>query len=103
MDPQTCPRNIEKCKFLLTLPWVSDLFSHSAVCRRHERANVHLCLARGTDSVLYTLGLRSEFLRCGDSSFGFRGKFNFLRSHSSACVWKFVRCAGSGFTRNVKS
>jgi hypothetical protein len=44
--PQTCPRNPEKHKFLLTLPRVNDLLSHSATCRRHQGVNVHLCLAR---------------------------------------------------------
>ena len=34
-----------KCKFSLTLPWVNDLLSHSAKCRRHKDARLHLCLA----------------------------------------------------------
>src|ERR1700731_876358 len=35
----------EKCKFLLTLPRVNDLLSHSAMYRRHKGAMLHLCLA----------------------------------------------------------
>ena len=46
---QTCPRNTEKCKFLLTLPRGNDLLSHSAMRRRHEGAIVHLCLAGELD------------------------------------------------------
>ncbi len=44
-----------------------------------------------------------KFLRCGDSKVSeFAGNLIFYGSHSSACVWNFVRCAGSRFAQNAK-
>src|SRR5260370_13484118 len=60
------PGKSEKCKFLLTLRRGNDLLSHSAKCRRHKGANLHLCLGG-------EVNLSGALLPCDLSSLGCGG------------------------------